>query len=397
MKKKVKNKMIKYDYKIERDEHDVIKTYKPNYYPKELDNLVYIEGRNSTGKSTLLNLIAFGFHGLFKKNLNPILKEKLTNFIKDPDQRYSFNLNITDGDESYIINSEKPNADKEDIIVKKVINGKSNILTPDRIHRDFNLIYDIPDNPTDKLRQLTFDIKDKQTEVAHRIGAFRTYLIDLREEIKKGRDPEEIIKMEEQIKDIELNKYKVDKDLDTKKELYSLFLKYTLFKFFLEYSKQYSEFNNQINSIQKGKIKGRHDDIKYSHELLNINNQIEEKIGFLQFSLNSAISFLKKILPSEYKIKISSLEAIDVHDEINHPEIYNNIDLLSDDCIRLLNGLDNDEPYLNKSKEIQLLNEIIQLLKNYQTIDIIIPGIERNIKEFISILNDVVGRIKLYQ
>ena len=57
--------MIIYDYEIKRfNKSGEFEVFKPEKIPRELDNIVYIEGPNSSGKSTLLNLIALGLHGL---------------------------------------------------------------------------------------------------------------------------------------------------------------------------------------------------------------------------------------------------------------------------------------------------------------------------------------------
>lgn len=55
--------MIKIDYLIERQEGDEFEKYGPTIIPTELPNVVYIQGPNSSGKSTLLNMIALAFFG----------------------------------------------------------------------------------------------------------------------------------------------------------------------------------------------------------------------------------------------------------------------------------------------------------------------------------------------
>ena len=55
--------MIKINYTIERDEGNEVIEFKPNLIPTELPNIAYIQGPNSSGKSTLLNIIALAFFG----------------------------------------------------------------------------------------------------------------------------------------------------------------------------------------------------------------------------------------------------------------------------------------------------------------------------------------------
>ncbi|MCK4665205.1 hypothetical protein KAU33_00550 [Candidatus Dependentiae bacterium] len=378
--------MIKYDYEIIRDESDETRVYTPKLIPKVLDNLIFIEGPNSSGKSTLLNIIALGFHGLFKTELNPILKKKLRNFLTDPDQQFSFRIEIDNPYDGYSIISEKTRKDKDDIIVYKINKGKKEIFTPDRLHRNFNIIYDIPDNPMDRVKQLTNDIKDKQTELGNRVGTFRNFLIEVNDEIKKGRDPERIKSFKDTIKELGNKINSLEEKSIATKNLYLLIVQYTLFKYFSEYDTQYQNINNELNSIDKGKIKSRRDDKKYTKELLEVKNQIKEKIGFLQFLLNSVSLNLKILLPKDQKHLLDLWNSINVNDEIENPNVYNNIENEGDLFIKELDNILNSEKDEKKNKEIRLLHDIINLLNNYRASDIIIPGIDKNISDFIEIL-----------
>ena len=54
--------MIEYDYRLEQDEGDEVKVYKPAF-PTTLQSLAILEGPNGSGKSTLLHLLALACHG----------------------------------------------------------------------------------------------------------------------------------------------------------------------------------------------------------------------------------------------------------------------------------------------------------------------------------------------
>jgi exonuclease SbcC len=87
--------MIEYDYLIERDEGDETKEFKPDKIPTKLDNLSYIEGPNSSGKSTLLNIIALGFYGLKNSRINVALQDKLKSLSNSTHQKLSFKIKIS--------------------------------------------------------------------------------------------------------------------------------------------------------------------------------------------------------------------------------------------------------------------------------------------------------------
>ena len=75
--------MIKINYQIDRDEGDERVIYRPELLPTEFANVVYIKGPNSSGKSTLLNLIATGFFGqkLSEDELDEILRKKISSLL----------------------------------------------------------------------------------------------------------------------------------------------------------------------------------------------------------------------------------------------------------------------------------------------------------------------------
>lgn len=116
--------MIEYDYKIERNEGNEIRTYVPDKIPKTLPNLVKIEGPNSSGKSTLLNILALSLHGNKKGNMNPSLLNKMRSLVDSKYQKLEFQVRIVNKDNTLEILSAKENADRPEIVVHEIRTGK---------------------------------------------------------------------------------------------------------------------------------------------------------------------------------------------------------------------------------------------------------------------------------
>ena len=127
--------MIKYDYTLKRDEEDVIKTYKPKKIPSKLPNLVYIEGPNSSGKSTLLHVIALGCHGIRNSQIKRSLQEKIKNILDSGHQDISFKIEITNDDNSLELVSEKKDLKGNTIVLR---DGTSKIITSDQFQKKYN-------------------------------------------------------------------------------------------------------------------------------------------------------------------------------------------------------------------------------------------------------------------
>ncbi|MFX0198244.1 MAG: AAA family ATPase, partial [Candidatus Hodarchaeota archaeon] len=80
--------MITYDYFIERNlgQGKSIR-FCPKLIPTKLENVVVIEGPNSSGKSTLLNIIALGLFGKKSPRINPILQSRLDSLLDQDHQK----------------------------------------------------------------------------------------------------------------------------------------------------------------------------------------------------------------------------------------------------------------------------------------------------------------------
>ena len=135
---------------------------KKDYFSKDelkvLNNVVLIEGPNDSGKSILLNCIALACYGLKfgetdNKKVNEELYPKLE-WLANTDHTYSnieFDLEITNDGED-----EKLKLSSKKILSSKQIDVYLNDtpITFETFKSLFNLIYDIPSNPTKRLTEL---------------------------------------------------------------------------------------------------------------------------------------------------------------------------------------------------------------------------------------------------
>ena len=154
--------MIEFDYRIERIEDDKggIAIYTPDKIPNKLYGLTYIEGPNSIGKSTLLDIIALGFYGLKNSAILDPLKEKMNNLLNSEHQKLLFKVNLTNREGIVNLISEKRSLTHKDIEVYELSNdGRKIHLSSESFERKYKLIYDIPNNPTKRLSYLINEIK----------------------------------------------------------------------------------------------------------------------------------------------------------------------------------------------------------------------------------------------
>ena len=136
--------MIKYDYQIIRQEGNVENTYTPTEFPKEIPLLSIIEGPNSSGKSTLLNIIALAFGGNKNDELSTSLREQVDYLLNSGHQTLKFNLEINNPIMDIKIVIEKRKHGSPAIVIKEILGSTESIISADTLSKDYKLIYDLP-------------------------------------------------------------------------------------------------------------------------------------------------------------------------------------------------------------------------------------------------------------
>lgn len=377
--------MIEYDYLIKRNEGDEIKSYRPDKIPHKLDDIVCIEGPNSSGKSTLLNLIAIGFHGLKSDKMNSSLKNKINDIIDSKYQKLQFEIKIINQKQNYCLISKKE-LDAKEIILKEIRDNKEKILTPETFFREYNLIYDIPDNPTERIIQLINEIKDMQKTYAQNIAILRSHIYNIITEIRATRDPKRIEELENQIEKTKVSIKKYDVEIGSKAILLQNMKNYFNCRFFIEYSKEFNNINIKIDKKEREMNKMKKASTTVDTTLQFKSRQIKNQLESMATLHRDIISLLKPILNENDLEHLNVWERIDfdkVSEEMAFPD-----SLTKEE--RFFRGQLNQiiEKNKNSMTETKIFTELIDLLKRYSNSSIKIPTFEIDINEFIHILEE---------
>ena len=378
--------MFEYNYEIIRNEEDSIVKYIPDKIPKKIPNLVYIEGPNSSGKSTLLNIIALGLYGLKKENMAPALKHKLNSLLDDSYQKLTFNLKIPNKDGSLIMESKKENPDKP-FTVYEIKNGKKVSLPHDRFDREYNLIYDIPENPTDRLNQLTLSIKELQNDKLSRFRFLRSHISTVIGDVKNSRDPKRIGGLRKEIEARKKDYEKYTEKIRNDSELLDLLEQYTYCKYYLKYFEEEHRLNEKIGKLTDEKTSIKSKVKKDNKKLERLTKKAQEEKYKLIDLHSDLVLKLDKILSKEdaeyIKYLRDSINLDDIFQKAAFPEHYMKILLnMQTNLIREMADFKNKEAV----EEATIWDRIINILDEYKTTDFIVPGIEAKIADFIKIL-----------
>ena len=384
--------MIEIDYTIERDTG--LKTpdiFKPVIKGiKQSPLLAEIAADNSRGKSTFLQIMAISFAASENNIKNPELLAKINRLVNENYQSLLFDLLIDNPNFEYIYNISKPNKDNKNIrftIIDRKTNHKKE-LTATSVQKQFKLIYDIPNEPLSRLKNLVEDIKGVQDEITQKIPLIKNILETNLNEIREQPEEEKVNELEDSISNIddEIKGLKEnEKNLEQKFE--SLGILYEIRKLqdidskLLTADKKYSEYKKKEKKQgQPPKV----DTGKRSNIFLNLTKQedaLEDQLKVLYELL--MVNFSKEIdieaLKNKYK-------RIDIDDTRNTPPANTTANVFIIHLERELQRLGN---VVNEKDQelISILNDLISVLSRFEDSDFDIPGINMSPDKLLEIFN----------
>jgi len=378
--------LIEYDYVIKRNEETEVVTYLPDKIPKQLPNLVYIEGPNSSGKSTLLHMIALSLHGLEKKNLNPALKNKMNSLLDTSYQKVDFKIKIQNKDKTLEIISEKDDPDKSLIKVYEIKNGKKAPLSPEKFEREYNLIYDIPENPTQRLNQLTRSLKELQFDMGKKVGLLLMNTQSVINDIKQSRDPDRINTLKEQLKRATEEYQSFFEKHEENKRFIDILEKYTYCRCYVEYYDKLNKVNNNIKKLekkQKSKDRKKRNKSKEYNELID---EAQKLINILEAKYDESTPTLKRLIPEEDDHLIKLWERINFKESLRNLEFGENFKkVLLTFKVKLFKMTKSQEDSI---EEATIWSKMISILEECKIKDIEVPGAGKKISEFIISLKE---------
>lgn len=393
--------MIKLNYKLVRDEKDEVKTYVPNAYPTEFNNLVYIKGPNGSGKSFILHIISLALFGnyLSGDQLDPGLRRKIENLLNLEKNRLTFTLEIESQVEDLTIISRKPDLDSKDIYVYVRRNGVEQLYPKDRFLREFRLLYTIPNNPTTQLPQLLSEIKVSQSEISSRLIRFRNFLDERVRELEKSRDEINLQRMETELAETRTVLKQIEDTLFTAKqqlEKYSTYLAITDYlkagEEILSLGQSHNLIDAEIKELEKKVVRKSRAEREAEKKYTQTMSTIEKKKSNL-------MPVLAKYNFSDLKIRYSFINDASVLFEIKKPTVQKIIRENLSVFVEKIECLAKSEQTANAKHldSLELYRDLRKVLNNPRYYDLKIPGTEGDAGSFIGIIDAEIEKITVLQ
>jgi len=382
--------MIKYDYFLKRDEKNALREFRPEQIPKEINNLVHIEGPNSSGKSTFLNILALGLHGRSEEFIiRRALREKMDNLISGKHQKLTFEISITNKDGEVELVSKKSNPDNEEIVVR---DSKNKIIGPEEFAKKYRLIYDIPENPTERLKELIHEIEQTQTKYAQRVGMFQRHLEKVISDIREARNPQKIEKTQKELEICSEAMSTEEREAASLEEKLKEVKTYTAVKFYIEYKEQYGKYKEALNSLKKGdKERGRFIK-KVTKRYKDTSNELRKLTGEMKDIYFKVTPVLKSLMDKKEKNHLQIWQEINIDQELKNYKVKKDLKVEAMYFIEVLKKMAREHSGEKGLQEANVYTQLIALLENYKDLDIKLPGVGLKISEFIKALKEEAGK-----
>jgi exonuclease SbcC len=380
--------MITYDYAIDRTlGQGKSRRFVPEKIPTELSDIVLIEGPNSCGKSTLLNIIALGLFGTSNARINPKLQSKMNALLNSDYQKLKFSFQIASENHDLIMASEKPDSTRSEIIVKESTDGRTfGPISPETFEKKYNLIYDIPDNPTERLHELLKELKEDQLQFGNRFKDFYFFLDKIIGQITSTRDPKHLKDVQEKLADAREQKKKIDQDLPELQKFLDLLEKRAYIEYYCYYSNEGEKLTHEKQILEESIKQFKKGGKKITSKLSKDRTKVSTLQNIFTEGYNKVTPLIENSLAKNERSRLRIWKSINSYntesDELSTARF---------EATFFTETFSAERAKMRKDRsfeEASIWEKVFQALKEFEDSGLMIPQIEVTIGEFVKILED---------
>ena len=394
--------MITYSYSFSRDEKDKIVTLYPTY-KSPFFNVANLKGESSTGKSTLMNMIALAFWGYDDPKIQKSLRNRVKYIYDSEKIQLDFSIEMTSYDgsvlKSHVIKRGTGDGNKSNVDIKVRFcdkGGNERPIFKEEFRQKFSLIYDIPDNPTKRIDESLREIYNAQKKYSDKVYNLKKLAIDTQNDIHNSKDPGKIQIYIDKIAEQNRLKEKDELSLSTTSALIESLRKYYWASVLTENYQKLMDLDERIKGVKKqARIVNKANREQIAQYKTAVSNHTI-KIGKLCESYNKSVELLNKL--KQYGEMDAILIDAWSRYNFNHDNLGIDIDIPSDfvqtanNLVYVLTQLCAKYDSQQDNQKYSLLKSIMNILKTYsndsskditildKTTDIIYSELETELK-----------------
>lgn len=365
--------MIEYDYQMNKNDGSKIIHYTPNF-KTTITNVAKLKGHNSSGKTTLMDMIALSLYGRDSPDVIQKLQDKLEYLEKSNTSEFEFKLKANNGQKYLKISTSKKgyfdgNPSWETNIEESDDGVNYTSLLKESFKRKYRLIYDMPDRPMERIQELVSEAERELNENIYKLQDIRGPLTRIINEVESSRNEELISLLQEEITTLSQNIKNKNEALEKSSKLLDKLNAYYVSQKLKNESDNYSKIQDNLNNLQS------FDKKKNSEQKKNLKNyEKEEKIvksllNKMLYEYNIAIKNISYISKVDNKILSSFCKQWDGYDSekifnINCSVIYN----YTEKCNEMINQIKTNYHKNGNDKLIEkkeMLKNLIGVLEPY--------------------------------
>jgi DNA repair protein SbcC/Rad50 len=380
--------MINYDYTLKRSINDSdFNEFTPDKIPTDLPQMVLIEGPNSSGKSTLLNILAMSLYADKSTKLNPELRDKILGLKQSAHQQIVFNVDISDKEGNPILCSEKNYYDSEDILLCEYDQGKKKPLSYTSFNNKYNLIYDIPSNPTERIDDLLTELKDEQLRYGNKIKYINDYVADILDEIGSARDPKKIEDCKKKISECVNKIMDIEKEQPIMVEFLDNLENYTYLRQYLYYLSEFDTLDRRLHKLKeknKGTQKKRK---KVNRKYNNTKSKASKNMDKLSNKKRQITQILKPLFQRGFDNEIELWDDINIYnikDDHVDPKLNILLDKFGNKVLLMITEIQNDSAYKNG----MVYENLVEVLEQYAAVNIKIPKTDLTLTDILNYMKE---------
>ena len=344
--------MLDIDYTLKTTKGVKIQTDVPLDEMKHIDgNIMLVQSPSSMGKSTVMNMIALGCFGDTDQSLSQSVRTDISELATASYRDLRFDITLSDRITGKSLHMSKKSG-KKDIVVTEEIDGSTSYLTPDSFRKKYNLIYDVPEDPTKRLEQIRDALKDDHREVD---ASVESLLGDLKEKRRAIISVPTVENIDSKRKELESDQIQIEIEQDKfgsikeKRTAIDCLIKCKEYDLIVE---EIDSYNKKLKFEQSKKIIPESGEDRRADAIRKYREQVPSIM--IKSATRTAIRNSRN---QELINKLKEIDSISLDDHKNVPKYSSKISELKS---LIPSDLENSEAV----SQLRLVNDLITFLKN---------------------------------
>ena len=397
--------MIEIDYNLERDLGSRREIYNADLFKnKPFHELSEISADNDNGKSTFLQIIAMSF-GASNENVSDELLGKINRLNKSY-QKLTYSLKIDNPNFDYICEIEKPKKDKKEILFSKIYrkgNNKTEKLSKTSVRNKYKLIYDIPNDPLSRLRNLVDDLGDFQKEIIPKLQTFMTELNWNIEEIKNQPTKSEVDEIKTNIDTINDEIDTINDEIENNEKLHKALKILLLIRSYKGKNSDFNKTDKKLSEVRKiNKDQGPKPKEINTRDRTTIYLNLESQMDNIERDSKELFNLLDENYSDEMNFDTvkKKYDNIDFSDLNNKGPESSTISYFLNKATNFLSNLNNKISSEQDRTNLAFYRDIIDVFERFKNNNPKIPGVKFTANEMITKIRkeiDQLGGLSDYQ